>query len=201
MASLFDYRKGGYHMRRIFLFFIIVSLTCLSHGAFAVECPSEGDVFPDITLPVPQQASEKDYLGITDTESFKISQIKSQVVIIEIYSMYCPYCQKEAPVINKLYELIQKTPSVKDKIKIIGIGAGNTQFEVDFFKEQYTIPFPLLPDESFAVHKVTGEVRTPYFFVLEMKQDGSNKIVYSKAGSIQEPKDFLDLIVEKTGLK
>jgi peroxiredoxin len=188
-------------MRKIILFFIVVSLTCLSQGAFAVECPSEGDVFPEITLPVPQNAQEKDYLGITDTDSFKLSQIKAQVVIIEIFSMYCPYCQKEAPVINKLYESIKNKPTFNDKIKIIGIGAGNTQFEVDFFKEKFTVPFPLLPDESFSVHKVVGEVRTPYFFVLEMKQDGSNKIVYSKAGSIQGPQEFLDLIVKKTGLE
>ena len=188
-------------MRRIILFFIIVSLTCLCQVAFAAECPSEGNVFPEITLSVPQTEQGKTYLGITEAETFKLSQIKAKIVIIEIFSMYCPYCQKEAPAINKLYELIQEKPSIKDAIKIIGIGAGNTQFEVDFFRDKFTVPFPLLPDESFAVHKVIGEVRTPYFFVLKMKEDGSNEIIYSKAGSIQEPQDFLDLIVKKTGLE
>jgi peroxiredoxin len=115
--------------------------------------------------------------------------------------MYCPFCQKEAPLINELYELIQSKPVLKDKIKLIGIGAGNTQFEVDFFKSEYTIPFPLLPDESFSVHKAVGEVRTPYFFVLQVKPDGSNRIIYSKAGSIQDPQAFLELIVKKSVLE
>jgi len=188
-------------MRRIILFFIIISLTCFSRFAVAVECPVEGGVFPEILLSVPQNAHEKDYLGITGTEPFKIPQIKAEAVIIEIFSMYCPYCQKEAPAINKLYELIQKEPALKDKIKIIGIGAGNTQFEVDFYKEQYAVPFPLLPDESFSVHKNIGEVRTPYFFVLDIKEDGSHEIIYSKAGSIEDPQEFLDFIVKKTGLE
>ena len=182
------------------LLIIVGCFIFASQGAFAGQCPSEGDVFPEITLSVPQQAGEKDYLGITGTENFTIKEIKAPVVIIEIFSMYCPFCQKEAPIINELYELIQTKPAFKDKIKIIGIGAGNTQFEVDFFKNEYSIPFPLLPDESFSVHKAVGEVRTPYFFVLQIKPDGSNKIVYSKAGSIQDTQGFLDLIVKKSGL-
>jgi thiol-disulfide isomerase/thioredoxin len=189
-------------MRRIISFLILVGCFIFaSYGAFAGQCPSEGDVFPEITLSVPQQAGEKDYLGITATENFTIKEIKAPVVIIEIFSMYCPYCQKEAPLINELYELIQNKPVLKDKIIIIGLGAGNTQFEVDFFKSEYSIPFPLLPDESFSVHKAVGEVRTPYFFVLQIKPDGSNKIIYSKAGSIQDPRAFLELIVKKSGLE
>jgi len=186
--------------RSILLLLLACCFTFISHDAFAGQCPSEGDVFPEMTLPVPQPASERSYLGIADAEHFSLSQIKAQVVIIEIFSMYCPFCQKEAPIINKLYELIQNKPAIKDKIKIIGIGAGNTQFEVDFFKSEYSIPFPLLPDESFSVHKAVGEVRTPYFFVLQIKPDESNNIVYSKAGSIQDPQEFLDLIIKKSGL-
>ena len=189
-------------MKRIILILIIsCCFTSIIHGALAGQRPSEGDVFPEITLPVPQHASEKAYLGIDDTEHFAITQIKAPVVIIEIFSMYCPFCQKEAPIVNELYELIQNKPAIKNNIKIIGIGAGNTQFEVDFFKNEYSIPFPLLPDESFSLHKATGEVRTPYFFVLQIKPDGSNKVVYSKAGSIQVPQEFLDLIIRKTSLE
>jgi len=188
-------------MRKIIMFFIIISLTCFSHGVFAVECPIEGGVFPEIILSAPQTAHEKDYLGITGTDPFKISQIKADVVIVEIFSMYCPHCQKDAPVINELFELIQNKPSVRDKIKIMGIGAGNTQFEVDFFKDQYKVPFPLLHDESFSVHKNIGEVRTPYFFVLDIKEDKSYEIIYSKAGSIGDPQTFLDFIIEKAGLE
>ena len=102
---------------------------------------------------------------------------------------------------NDLYQTIDKKPGLKEKIKIIGIGAGNTTFELDVFRNQYNVKFPLFADESFIVHKKVGEVRTPHFFVLKMNADGSNKIIYSKVGSIQDPALFLDLILQESGLK
>ncbi|OGW46506.1 MAG: hypothetical protein A2Y66_06725 [Nitrospirae bacterium RBG_13_41_22] len=187
----------------IFLLMVFNLLIFLVLPIFSAECitPTEGDIFPEITLSVPQSASEKDYLGIKVKNSFKVSQIKADVIIIEIFSMYCPYCQKEAPNVNELHQLINSKPDIKDKIKIIGIGAGNTPFEVEVFKKQYNVPFPLFPDESFSIHKSVGNVRTPYFFVIKINADGSNKIIYSKAGSIQDPNQFLDLIIKGSGLK
>src|SRR4030043_558484 len=192
-------------MRKQVIFFLMVFnlLIFLVLPIFYAECitPTEGDIFPEITLSVPQSASEKDYLGIKVKNSFKVSKIKADVIIIEIFSMYCPYCQKEAPNVNELHQLINSKPDIKDKIKIIGIGAGNTPFEVEVFKKQYSVPFLLSPDESFSVHKSVGNVRTPYFFVIKINADGSNKIIYSKAGSIQDPNQFLDLIIKGSGLK
>lgn len=184
-----------------FIYLIIFSffLFC-SQSLLAVECPSEGGVFPETTLAVPQKAGEKDYLGIKGEGSFKLSDINARVVILELFSMYCPYCQKEAPIVNELYQIINNRQDIKDKIKIIGIGAGNTPFEVEVFREQYNVPFPLFSDENFSIHKAVGDVRTPYFFVFKINPDGSNKIIYSKAGSFQDPNQFLDLIIKKSGL-
>jgi peroxiredoxin len=165
-----------------------------------VNTPAKGESFPDVTLPVPDKTDQKDYLGITAKSSFKISQIKSELIIVEIYSMYCPYCQKEAPLINELFTIIDKK-GMRDKIKIIGIGAGNTPFEVELFKKQYSVPFPLLSDELFTIHKAVGEVRTPYFFVLKKTGSGANKIIYSKVGSIQDPSQFLDMILKESALQ
>lgn len=187
----------------IFLLVVFNFLIFLVHPIFSAECitPSKGGVFPEIALPVPQNTVQKDYLGIKGKDTFKLSQIKAEVLILEIFSMYCPYCQKEAPLVNELYQSINNRPDIKDRIKIIGVGAGNTPFEVEVFKNQYNIPFPLFSDESFSVHKSVGEVRTPYFFVIKINADGSNKILYSKVGTIQDPNQFLDLIIKESGLK
>ena len=132
------------------MFLIIVAVVFLVLSSMQVctseNMPEKGSLFPSITLPVPEKEAEKAYLGLTGKGTFTLSQIKAEVVIVEIYSMYCPYCQKEAPIVNELFEAIDKKPGLKDKMRIIGIGAGNTPFELDIFRNQYKIPFPLFSD-------------------------------------------------------
>jgi peroxiredoxin len=198
------YNKGGnMNTCKISVCLQIICLLFFVLPAHAAErTPLKGESFPDISLQVPEKTSEKEYLGLTGKGSFQISRIKTDIVILEIFSMYCPYCQKEAPLVNELYQAIMKREDLKNRIKIMGVGAGNTPFEVDVFKNQYNIQFPLLSDEAFTVHKKVGEVRTPYFFVFKQNADGSNKIIYSRVGSIQDPHQFLEeIILKESGVK
>lgn len=168
--------------------------------AVAGDAPRPGESLPSITLPVPEGADHRAYLGLSGNNRFKIGQIQAQVVIIEIFSMYCPHCQTEAPLVNQLYEKIESTPSLKGKIKLIGIGAGNTPFEVDVFKQKYQVPFPLFSDADFAVHKAIKEVRTPFFLGVRLKGDGTDRVIYAKVGGLEGVDHFLDLIVKASGI-
>ena len=175
----------------------------LSVGVVSAETapPKEGGVLPDITLSVPELQTHQDYLGITNnTKTFHIPEIKAEVVLIEIFSMYCPYCQKDAPVVNELYNKIAQDEKLKNKIKLIGIGAGNSLFEVEFFQKTYHVNFPLFPDSNFFIHKMLGGVRTPYFIGVKMSKDGTQSVFYSKGGAIENASKFLNLILSKAGL-
>ena len=50
--------------------------------------PSEGGVLPEIVLTVPESPEHQNYLGLAGKKTFKIPDIKSEIVIIEIFSMY-----------------------------------------------------------------------------------------------------------------
>ncbi len=159
-----------------------------------------GSVFPDVPLlgelPPEQSAS----LGfVPDSARHALSDIKSDVLIIEIFSMYCPFCQKDAPAANALHELVARR-GLSDRIKMIGVGAGNSDAEVEVFRKKFAGTFPLFSDPSFVVHAAAGNVGTPFFYVLRGKKDGGYEVVYTHLGLLPSPEDFLATVVAKAGL-
>jgi thiol-disulfide isomerase/thioredoxin len=180
---------------------ILLFSAFISPALAANKPPEKGETLPVMNLPIPKNPEERNYLGLSGSGSFKIPQIKAKVVIIEIFSMYCPYCQKDAPGVNELFRLIENNPDIKNKIKLIGIGAGNSSYEVEVFKKTYTVPFPLFPDKDFTIHKVCGEVRTPYFMVVKINDDGTHQIVHNQLGNYPGAEPFLDLVLKASGLK
>jgi len=183
-----------------FAAFAICLLLATHAGLAFTNAPAIGESLPPFELPIPQDARAQSYLGLSGPGQFTIAQIEAKVVIIQIFSMYCPICQKEAFRVNKLYRTIQKRNDLKDKIRIIGIGTGNTAFEVGFFQKKYEVPFPLFSDENLSIHQILGEVRTPYFIGVKINRDDSNKVFYSRLGQFKDVNSFLKRIVELSGL-
>ena len=101
---------------------------------------------------------------------------------------------------NELYQAIEARKDLKGKMKVIGIGTGNSDFEVNFFRKKYEVPFPLFSDEGYVIHKTMGEVRTPYFIGVRLNGDGKAEVFYSKLGGFSNAKEFLDLMVKSSGL-
>ena len=190
-------------MRRMLWFALLAwgMILCGPAAGRAAGTPPVGGQLPDFTLGVPKDAAEKTYLGLSGSGAFKIPQIRAKTVIVEIFSMYCPYCQKEALNVNRVYEKIEADPALRGKIKLLGIGVGNSAFEVGVFRKKYNIPFPLFPDGDFVLHKLLGEVRTPYFIGVKINSDGSHQVIHSRLGAFESVEKFLDEIVKVSDLK
>jgi thiol-disulfide isomerase/thioredoxin len=184
------------------LLMLLCAVILLGWSGVAFAQPPVGGTLPDFTLSAPKDSGEKSYLGLSWLgRSFRIPELKTKVVIVEIFSMYCPYCQAEAPKVNRLYGLIEGNPALKGKIKLIGIGAGNSAYEVGVFKKKYSVAFPLFPDGDFRIHKLMGEVRTPYFIGVKINSDGSHSVFYSKLGAFESAESFLNSMTRLSGLQ
>jgi len=190
-------------MKKILILAMLTVLVLSGSPATAQGAqPKAGDRLFDFTLPVPPESADRDYLGLSRWgKTFKIADIKANLVLIEILSMYCPFCQKDAPIVNQLYEAIEKDPAAREKIKIIGIGSGNSAYEVEVFRKRYNVPFPIFPDPDYEIHKKCGEVRTPYFIAARLNPDGTQEVTYAHLGSFGDVTAFLGALKKQAGLQ
>lgn len=169
--------KRGIMRRLTFLMVMILFASWFFGGVFkraeakTIKLIKAGDFFPEVPMQVPEDAKDRAYLGLSEGTTFTLKQVKADLVVVEILSVYCPICQKQASIYNKLFNLIENDPATKGRIKLIGIAAGNGNLEVKDFRDKRDVPFPILPDRYFEMHRAIGGSRTP--FAIYVRQDSS----------------------------
>ncbi len=185
-----------------FLILAGLAIALLPGPAVAITFHVNGGALGGIQLPIPQNNAEKEYLGLSGKGTFSLSQVKAHLLIIEVFSMYCPHCQHEAPVVNELHGLIEKDASSKKDVKLVGIGIGNTPFEVDVFRKKFNVLFPLFADDDFQLKKIsTDQFRTPTFIVAVIGPGSGLKILDVHVGPIKNVEEFLTNVKKSSGGK
>ena len=187
-------------MRTVFT--ILFSLM-LAGGAFAMEASDSagshplpvGSSMPDLLLRGEISPAHQEELGFAGPSPRHLSEIKAKTIILVAFSMYCPHCQREAPVLNELNALIQSRGLAND-VKLIGVGIGNSDFEVQVFRDKYATTFPLFSDPDFTINKEIGEVGTPFFYVLAVNPEKKEiRVAKTLLGRMKSAQTFLDQVL------
>jgi len=76
--------------RRLKLIFAAATclLLCAGLSGATVQAPAVGGTLPEIVLDAPADPELRQYLGLIGKQTFGIPEIKAEVVLIEIFSMY-----------------------------------------------------------------------------------------------------------------
>lgn len=175
---------------------LLAGVIALSPCAWAFSV--DADALVNLSFEAPKSSGERQYLGLGGKDEFKLKEINADLLVIEVFSMYCPHCQAEAPTVNRLFTKLTKHPKLGTKAKFLGIGIGNTPYEVDVFRKRYRVPFPLIADPDFLLQEVAEErFQTPTFLVV--KRIGPNRydLAHVRVGKLGEPDEFLNKV---TGL-
>jgi hypothetical protein len=194
-------------MKKALLLLAIVLVGCArtDRHTFAPTNLKEPKEVKSLDIPLPRPSSEADasYLGLEGSaDSFRMDQIKARVLVVEVFDMYCRFCQGMAPKVDEAYQLNLRS-GLGNEVKWIGIGRMNTELEVSTFKEEYKVKFPLFADNDLSITRALQAENegTPHFIVIKMEPGDRVTVVHTSTGAFEDPKAFYDTILERSGLR
>lgn len=198
MPSLF-YRISVIKHISSYIFFAIgfffISFSFPADAALGGEKLTTGAQIPELILNPSGNPESINYLGLKNKKPFSVSRLPAKFILIEIFSLYCPVCHKQAPAVNRIHKIIQQDPALSKDIKMIGIGAGNTLKEIDVYKNKLHVMFPLFADHDFRIHKQLGEPRTPFLILVSSK----GRVLLTHSGDIKDFDEFFSMLKKACG--
>jgi peroxiredoxin len=169
-------RKTGFRLRPLDIALIIGGIIVVGIIVMSALSAPAQTIDPNATItntnkvPVGQPAPD---FTLTDSEgaSYTLSAQKGKVVMLEFMATWCPHCQNEAPMYDRLLE------AYKDKgVEIWGINAtprNHTQTgpvsvdDLKWFRETYQTNVPLLFDKTLASANAYGITGYPQVYIVD----------------------------------
>lgn len=132
-----------YKIQRIILYLLIliagaawIALSVDKTGASTsgnIPAPQAGFAAPDFSLNTPTG------------ETYKLSELRGQAILVNLWATWCPPCRAEMPAIEKMYK------EYKDQgfmVLAVNMTYQDDPFAVVPFIEEYGLTFPILLEET-----------------------------------------------------
>ena len=149
--------------------------------------PKVGQSVGNLTFPKPLSDEDANYLGLAKRNVFSLQDITSPYVLVEQFNTSCPHCMAQAPVLNRLYTMVQRDAALKSKLKFLAMGQNNDENAVKMWKAFHKVPFPVLPDTVSTFGKAMNFSAYPLTVVL----DRSGKILFVHIGVFENADEVL----------
>lgn len=171
-------------------FLIFITLPAL---VFSAENPPEpGDILPDFTFEAPLNEEEQRYLGIEDKDSFRLEELEADFFLIEVVGMYCPICHLQSEEVNRLFEKITADEHLAKKMLMFSIASGSPDREIDYLKNTWQAPYPILPDYDFDFFNTIGNPGVPFTLIVSRDRE----IHYTNTGRMPDLSEYIERIRE-----
>lgn len=187
-------RQMGFPLLPVLLLCLLIPLGFTS-GQTSPRGTKLGDPFPLFTFPSPTSSQDLAYLGLSEEKPFTLGDIQADLIVLELLNIYCTSCQQQAPIFNEVFDLVERDPAMKGKVKWLGVGVGNNEMEVESFRRRKSSPFPILSDIHFDLYGAIGGpggIRTPFTLLLRKDEKGKGIIVDSHMGFQRNREEILN---------
>lgn len=147
----------------------LVTLCCLSQLGSAEEKAKQS--LPRIEKPF---AAPDFMLDSESGKSYRLSDFRGQVVVINFWATWCPPCRREMPSMNRMWQ------KIKGKgVAVLAINVGEDADTIFEFLGTYPVSFPLLMDHDGSIVKKYPVTGLPTTYIVNPQ----GKVVYRAVGS------------------
>ena len=136
-----------------------------------------GDLFPDLPLKTYNDPRDFLYLQTKADATFHLKDLKADLILVEIMNINCGSCRKQAPVYNKLYELIESNPEIRGRVKMMSIASGNQNKYIRLYRAHFKVPYPVIEDPEFDIYDAIGRTPTPLAVYVRIDHENNRGIV------------------------
>jgi peroxiredoxin len=150
-----------------------------------------GNKLGDLEFPAPLSPEDAKYLGVAADKPFKLSQVGTPYVLVEVFATGCSHCFAHSPAMNTLFNLINKDPQTTGKVKVIGLASGDSKDNCMAWKKQCKVQFALVADTDNKTVSKINIMGTPTTLLLNKNGD----VLYAKPGAFASPEAFLKELI------
>lgn len=136
-------------------------------------------------LPAPEDPTACAALGLpSDCAEFDLKQLKGERIVLLMFDLYCPVCQKSVSNFNRLTKaLAEDHPNVT----VLGIGCGDTAFETARFVKKFKLGVTAVPDRERSLGQRFSLSKTPSVMLLKRGDDDQLAPLYQHSGYFGRP--------------
>lgn len=136
-------------MKRVFPWLLFASFLFLVSDAWAL---SVGSRAPEL--------EGKDLAG----NALSLKKLSGKVVLVDFWATWCAPCEKELPILEKLYKRYQK-----DGFVIVGVSVDKDASKVTRFLRRMGLSFPVLHDQDGAIANRYQPEKMPSSYLVDRK--------------------------------
>lgn len=173
-------------MKKVSLVLLSIALLLLA-ALPALGYVEKGNKLGDLQFPAPLGADDASYLGVPADKPFKLSQLGTPFVFVEVFATGCSHCFAHSPQMNELFEKMKKDPETAGKVKVVGLASGDSKENCQAWKTQCKVAFALVADTDNKTVEKLNIMGTPTFILLNKNGD----VLYAKAGGFADVDSFL----------
>jgi thiol-disulfide isomerase/thioredoxin len=169
-------------MKKIWKMIILVLVAGVMIGDLLVDYRLDSQAHPQDTvsaelagLTIGTAVGElaTDFTGATlDGQTITLSEQKGKLVLVNVFASWCGPCRVEAPHLVEVYNNLDR-----DQVEFIGLNLQERPAEVEFFRDEFFIDFPLVLNEGGDLTEIYRPIGLPSTWFID--QEGVVRYVFS----------------------